>query len=99
MVSMFQILVFLRHQYQQVVLAVFFIAALAEEEQLLVVFPFGHVEFVRRPAGLDRLVFTVKNCPKVLELALYIFNCKTKESQSEFSWWVFVDPEIQFNLI
>lgn len=62
-------------------MAVVLIAGLAEEEQLLVVFPFGHVEFVS-PASLDRLVFTVENCPEVLELALYVFNCKTATKDS-----------------
>lgn len=75
-VSVLQILVFLWCQYLHVIRAVIFIAGLAEEVQLLVVFPFGHVEFVRSPAGQDRLIFTFKNCPKVLELALYIFNYK-----------------------
>lgn len=82
LVSMFQILVFLWHQHLQVLWAVVFIAGLAEEEQLLVVFPFGRVEFVRRPASLDRLVFTVENRPEILELALYVFNCKTAKTES-----------------
>lgn len=88
LVSVFQILVFLWHQYLQVVWAVIFVAGFTEEEQLLVVFPFGCVEFVRCPASLDHLVFTVENCPKVLEFALYVFNCKTatKESLSRSSW-------------
>lgn len=82
MVSVIQILVLLWRQYLQVVLAVVFVAGLAEEEQLLVVFPFGHVEFVGRPARLHRLVLTVKNRPEVLELALHVFNCKTETQES-----------------
>ncbi len=82
LVSRFHILVFLWHEYVQVLRAVLFIAALTEEEQLLIVFPFGHVEFVRRSAGLDRLVFTVENCAKVLELAFNVFNCKRATNES-----------------
>ena len=77
LVSVVQIVVFLWHQYLQVVCVVVFVTGLAEEEQLLVVFPFGHIEFVRCPVGLDCLIFTVKDSSKVLELALYVFNCKT----------------------
>lgn len=81
LVSMLQILVFLWHQ---VVCAVIFITGLTEEEHLLVVFPFGHIEFVRHPARLDRLVFTVENCSKVLELAFDVFNCKNSNERVTF---------------
>lgn len=83
--SLFHIFVFLWHQYLQVFLNLIFIAGLAEEEQLLVVFPFGHVEFVGAPASLDCLVFAVKDSPKVLELALYVFNCKTATKGSLYT--------------
>lgn len=83
LVATLQVLVFPRRQYLQVVRALVFIAGLAEEEQLLVVFPFGHVEFVQRPASLDRLVLPVENCPKVLELALYVINCKTATKEPQ----------------
>lgn len=82
LVSMFQILVLLWRENLQVVLAVVLFAGLAEEEQLLVVFPLGHVGFVRRFARLHRLVLTVENCPQVLELALHVFNCKTATKES-----------------
>lgn len=83
LVATLHVLVFLPRQYLQVVRALVFIAALAEEEQLLVVFPFGHVEFVRCPASLDHLVLPVENCPKVLELALYVINCKTATKEPQ----------------
>lgn len=63
LVSVLPILVFLRCQDLQIFRAVVFVAGLAEKKQLLVVFPFGHVGFVRRPARLDRLELAVKNSP------------------------------------
>lgn len=74
LVHMFQILVFLWNDYLHIICAVVFITGLADEEQLLVMFPLRRVRFVRAPASLDRLVFTVKNCSQVLEFALYVFN-------------------------
>lgn len=71
-----RLFVFLRRHDLHLLWALVFVAGLAEEEQLLVVFPFGHVEFVRRPASLDRLVLPVENCAEVLELALYVVNCE-----------------------
>lgn len=61
LVSVLPILVFLRCQNLQIFRAVVFVAGLAEKKQLLVVFPFGHVGFVRCPACLDRLELAVKN--------------------------------------
>ena len=82
MVFQFHILAFLGHKYLQVIRRVVFITGLAEEEQLLVVFPFGRIVFVGGLAGLDCLEFTVENGSKVLELAFYVFNCKTATQTS-----------------
>lgn len=83
MVASLQVLIFLSCQYLQVIKAFLFIVGLAEEEELLVMFPFRHVELVRRSVGLNRLVLTVENRPKVFKLALYVVNCSTTTKRSQ----------------
>lgn len=74
---------FLGRRLPRVVRALFVFAPLAEEEQPLVMLPFGVVALLRGPAHLDHFVFAVKNCPKILELGFYVFNCKTGEKENK----------------